>query len=55
MLANLRGVKESGQIFMIPTYAFIASIFLLLEIGLFTHHAIIYSVSRIKLCVFVFC
>lgn len=37
MLANLRGVKESGQIFMIPTYAFIASIFLLLGIGLFKY------------------
>lgn len=35
MLANLRGVKESGQIFMIPTYAFIASIFVLITIGLF--------------------
>ena len=35
MLANLRGVKESGQIFMIPTYAFIGSIFLLIAIGLF--------------------
>lgn len=37
MLANLRGVKESGQIFMIPTYAFITSIFLLLGIGLFKY------------------
>lgn len=35
MLANLRGVKESGQIFMIPTYAFIVSIFVLIAIGLF--------------------
>ncbi|MBC5796346.1 APC family permease [Sphaerospermopsis sp. LEGE 00249] len=35
MLANLRGVKESGRIFMIPTYAFIASIFLLIIVGLF--------------------
>jgi amino acid transporter len=35
MLANLRGVKESGKIFMIPTYAFIASIFVLIGIGLF--------------------
>ncbi|MBD2296656.1 amino acid permease [Anabaena sphaerica FACHB-251] len=38
MLANLRGVKESGQIFMIPTYAFIASIFLLIGIGLFKYY-----------------
>ncbi|MBK1989305.1 APC family permease [Sphaerospermopsis aphanizomenoides BCCUSP55] len=37
MFANLRGVKESGQIFMIPTYAFIASIFLLIGIGLFKY------------------
>ncbi|MFH7025574.1 MAG: APC family permease [Heteroscytonema crispum UTEX LB 1556] len=35
MLANLRGVKESGKIFMIPTYAFIASIFVLIALGLF--------------------
>ncbi|MBO3463653.1 APC family permease [Aetokthonos hydrillicola Thurmond2011] len=35
MLANLRGVKESGRIFMIPTYAFIASIFVLIALGLF--------------------
>ncbi|WP_096595091.1 amino acid permease [Calothrix sp. NIES-2098] len=37
MLANLRGVKESGRIFMIPTYGFIASIFVLIGIGLFKH------------------
>ncbi len=35
MVANLRGVKESGKIFMIPTYAFIVSIFVLLAIGLY--------------------
>ncbi|MBD2329023.1 APC family permease [Alkalinema sp. FACHB-956] len=35
MIANLRGVKESGRIFMVPTYAFIGSIFLLLGIGFF--------------------
>lgn len=34
MLANLRGVKESGQLFMIPTYAFVVSIFLLVGLGL---------------------
>lgn len=33
-LANLRGVKESGKIFMIPTYAFIVSIFILIGLGL---------------------
>jgi amino acid transporter len=35
MLANLRGVKESGKIFMIPTYAFIVSVFILIFLGLF--------------------
>lgn len=35
MLANLRGVKESGQIFMIPTYSFIGCIFVLIFSGLF--------------------
>lgn len=34
-LANLRGVKESGNLFMIPTYAFIASIFVLIGLGLY--------------------
>lgn len=37
MLANLRGVKESGKIFMIPTYAFIVSIFVLIGLGLYQH------------------
>ena len=37
MLANLRGVKESGQIFMVPTFAFIVSIFLLIGIGFFKY------------------
>lgn len=37
MLANLRGVKESGKIFMIPTYAFITTIFLLIIVGLIQH------------------
>ena len=34
-LANLRGVKESGQLFAIPTYTFIGSMFLLIGVGLF--------------------
>lgn len=34
-LANLRGVRESGQLFMIPTYAFVVSIFILIGIGLY--------------------
>jgi len=35
MLANLRGVKESGNLFMIPTYAFIVSIFILVAVGMY--------------------
>ncbi len=35
MLANLRGVRESGRIFMIPTYAFIVSVFLMIGVGFF--------------------
>jgi amino acid transporter len=34
-LANLRGLKESGNMFAIPTYAFIVSIFVLIGIGLY--------------------
>lgn len=35
MLANLRGVRESGRIFMVPTYAFIVSVFILIIFGLY--------------------
>lgn len=34
-LMNLRGVKESGTFFSIPTYAFIIGIFTLLAVGIF--------------------
>src|SRR5690348_12358483 len=34
-LANLRGVKESGRVFAVPTYIYIASITLLVGYGLF--------------------
>lgn len=34
-LINLRGVKESGTFFAIPTYAFIFGIFLMIGIGLY--------------------
>jgi amino acid transporter len=34
-LANLRGIKESGQLFAIPTYLFIVSMFVLIGVGLF--------------------
>ncbi len=33
-IANLRGVKEAGALFAIPTYAFVASIFALIGTGL---------------------
>jgi amino acid transporter len=33
-IANLRGVKESGRAFAIPTYGFVAAVFLLLAVGL---------------------
>jgi amino acid transporter len=35
MLANLRGVRESGRIFMIPTYAFIVSVFIMIGVGFY--------------------
>ena len=35
MLVNLRGVKESGNILMVPTYSFIVGIFLLIGVGLY--------------------
>jgi amino acid transporter len=34
-LANLRGIKESGRIFAIPTYLFVLSMFALIGAGLF--------------------
>jgi amino acid transporter len=34
-ITNLREVKESGRIFMIPTYAFIGSIFILIAVGIY--------------------
>lgn len=34
-MANLRGAKESGFLFAIPTYLFIVSIFVLVTVGLF--------------------
>jgi len=33
-IANLRGVKEAGVLFALPTYAFVASIFTLVGVGL---------------------
>jgi amino acid transporter len=37
-LTNLRGVKESGRIFAIPTYLFIASFATLIGTGLYQHY-----------------
>jgi amino acid transporter len=34
-IANLRGVKESGRIFAVPTYLFVVSMFALIGVGLF--------------------
>jgi amino acid transporter len=34
-VGNLRGIRESGQIFAIPTYFFVVSIFLLIGLGLY--------------------
>jgi amino acid transporter len=36
-LANLRGVRESGGLFAIPTYAFLFSFFILIGYGLFSY------------------
>src|SRR5262249_14080683 len=33
MIANLRGVKESGRAFAVPTYAFVTLTFLLIAVG----------------------
>jgi amino acid transporter len=37
MLANLRGVKESGNLFLVPTYSFIVGVFLLVGVGMYQH------------------
>jgi amino acid transporter len=37
MLANLRGVKESGNLFLVPTYSFIVGIVLLVGTGIYQH------------------
>ena len=37
MIANLRGVKESGTVFAIPTYVFLVTIFLAVGVGLFRY------------------
>ena len=37
MLGNLRGIRESGQIFAVPTYFFVVSIAVLIAAGLFRY------------------
>ncbi len=37
MLVNLRGVKESGSVFAVPTYFFIVTMFLTVGLGLFRY------------------
>ena len=37
-LANLRGIKESGAIFAIPSYLFVVSIIALISVGFYRHY-----------------
>jgi amino acid transporter len=37
MVGNLRGLKESGRIFAVPTYFFVVSIFVLIATGLYRY------------------
>ncbi len=37
MVGNLRGLKESGRIFAVPTYFFVVSIFVLIAAGLYRY------------------
>jgi amino acid transporter len=37
MLGNLRGIRESGQLFSVPTYFFIVSILVMLAVGAFRY------------------
>jgi amino acid transporter len=39
MLANLRGVRESGQIFSVPTYVFLFTVITMISYGLFQQFA----------------
>ena len=40
MYVNLRGVKESGTIFAVPTYLFVVSVFITLAIGMFRYFGV---------------
>jgi len=48
MLANLRGVRESGTLFSVPTYLFIFSFYLLIVVGLVRYFAGGVPVARAK-------
>jgi amino acid transporter len=37
MIGNLRGIRESGRIFAVPTYVFVVSIFALIAAGVFRY------------------
>ena len=37
MLGNLRGIRESGRIFAVPTYFFVVSIFVLIGLGAYNY------------------
>ena len=43
MMVNLRGVRESGSIFAIPTYIFIASALLLIGVGIFKSFVLMHN------------
>lgn len=43
MMVNLRGVRESGSIFAIPTYIFIASALLLIGVGIFKSFILLHN------------
>ncbi len=53
MMINLRGVRSTARIFAWPTYMFIASIILLIAVGLYKYHMgnlepFIYSKEHLK-------
>lgn len=52
-IVNLRGIRESGSVFAIPTYFFVGSAFLMIGVGLFRsyvleHHPLISSFPHVS-------
>jgi amino acid transporter len=52
-IVNLRGIRESGSIFSLPTYFFVGSAFLMIVVGLFRsyvieHHPLINSFPHVN-------